>query len=135
MLIKNKISLIKMDSVYGPRDLNFNRLIPSLMLKLISNKKKIKINLFQNKKMVYVKDMLPVIYKTIDNKKRFNIINIKGKSFNILNLWKRLNKILLTERKRIDKNKDFYNFIETFEWYKDNLWMIKKIAKKYHKTI
>ena len=26
-------------------------------------------------------------------------------------------------------------YIETLTWYRDNLWMIKKVAKKYYKTI
>ena len=133
--MKNKISLIKMDSVYGPHDLNFNRLIPSLMLKVLFNNKKINIKLSQKKKLIYVKDMLPVVFKTIKNKKSFNIIDIKGNNFNILNLWKHINKTLQKKHERITKNKDFYNFIKTLEWYKDNLWMIKKIAKKYHKII
>jgi len=129
ILIKNNISLIKIDNVYGPYDLNFNRLIPSLMLKLLFNNKGIKVKLAQQKKLIYVKDLLSVIFKTIKNKKSFNIIHIKGKNFNILKLWKSINKILHNKHKRITQNNDCYNFIETFEWYKDNLWMIKK--KKY----
>ena len=65
-------------------------------------------------------------FKTIKNKKSFNIIHIKGKNFNILKLWKSINKILHNKHKRITQNNDCYNFIETFEWYKNNLWMIKK---------
>ena len=75
-----------MDNVYGPRDLNFNRLMPSLMLKLLFNNKAIKINLSQQKKLIYVKDLLPIIFKTIKNKKSLNIINVKGNNFNILKL-------------------------------------------------
>ena len=115
-----------MDSVYGPHDLNFNRLIPSLMLKLLFNNKNITIKLSQKKKLIYVKAMLPVVFKTIKNKKSFNIIHIKGKNFNILKLWKSINKILYNKHKRITQNNVCYNFIETFEWYKDNLLMIKK---------
>ncbi len=33
------------------------------------------------------------------------------------------------------KRNDFYNFIETLEWYKDNIWKIKKIIKNQHKTV
>jgi len=132
---KNKISLIKMDTVFGPHDLNFNRLIPSLMLKLLFKKKFIKVKLTQKKKLIYIGDLLPVILKTMKNKKSFNIIKIKGKNFDILKLWKTINKILLHKHKRITKNNDYYNFIETLKWYKDNLWMIQKKAKKYHKTI
>jgi len=62
--IKNKISLIKMDTVYGPYDLNFNRLIPSLMLKLLFYNKNIKVKLTQQKKLIYVKNILSVILKT-----------------------------------------------------------------------
>ena len=124
-----------MDAVYGPYDLNFNRLIPSLMLKLLFYNKNIKVKLTQQKKLIYVKNILSVILKTTKNNKSLNIINIKGKNFNIINLWKRINKALLQKHKKITKKNDCYNFIETLKWYKDNLWMIKKIAKKYHKTI
>ena len=126
---KNKISLIKIDNIYGPYDLNFNRLIPSLMLKLLL-KKNIKVDLAQQKKLIYVKDILPTIFKTIKNKKSINIIDVKGKNINISNLWKNLNKTFSQKHKRITKSNFFYNFIETLEWYKDNLWMIKKIVKK-----
>lgn len=135
VLVKNNITLIKIDNVYGPHDLNFNRLMPSLILKLLFNNKAIKINLSQQKKLIYVKDLLPIIFKTIKNKKSLNIINVKGKNFNILKLWKNINNTLHNKHKKITKNSDCYNFIETLEWYKNNLWMIKKIAKKYHKTI
>ena len=91
--------------------------------------------LLKKKKLTYVNEILPIIFKTIKNKKNINFIHIKGKNFNILKLWKGINKILHNKHKRIRKSNVFYNFIETLEWYKDNLWMIKKIAKKYHKTI
>ena len=135
ILIKNNISLIKIDNVYGPYDLNFNRLIPSLMLKLLLSNKNIKVKLPQQKKLIYVQDLLSVIFKTIINKKPFNIIRVNGKNFDISKLLKNINKTLRNKHKKITKNNDCYNFIETLEWYKDNLWMIKKIAKKYHKTI
>jgi len=83
---KNKISLIKINNVYGPNDLNFNRLIPSLMLKLLLKKKKIKVRLLQKQNLIYVKEILPIIFKTIKNKKPINFIDVKGKNFNILNL-------------------------------------------------
>ena len=94
ILIKNKISLIKMDAVYGPYDLNFNRLIPSLMLKLLFYNKNIKVKLTQQKKLIYVKNILSVILKTTKNKKSLDIIDIKGKNFNIINLWKRIPTLL-----------------------------------------
>ena len=132
---KNKISLIKMDTVFGPHDLNFNRLIPALMLKILIKKKNIKLKLSQKKRLVYVNEILPIVLKTTVNKKSIDIINIKGKNYDISNLWKNINKSLLNKYTVVAKNKNFYNFIETFEWYKNNLWMIKKIIKKYHNTI
>jgi len=132
---RNKISLIKIDNVYGPRDLNFNRLIPSLMLKLLFKKKKIKIRLNQQKKLIYVKNLLPIIFKTIKNKKPFNVVNVKGKNINILNLWHNINKTLRNKHERSTKNNVFSNFFETLEWYKDNLWIIQNTARKYHKII
>jgi len=131
---RNKISLINIDNVYGPYDLNFNRLIPSLMLKLLF-KKKIKINLRQKKRLIYVKDILPIIFKTIKNKKPINIINVKGKEINILNLWKKINRISRVKNQKISKNDVFYSFGETLQWYENNLLIVKKNAKKYHKTI
>ena len=135
ILIKNNISLIKIDNVFGPHDLNFNRLIPSLMLKLLFNNKALKVKLAQQKKLIYVKDLIPIIFKTIKNKKSFNIIHIRGKNFNILKLWKSINNILRNNPKRITKSNNCHNFIKTLEWYQNNFAMIKKIAKKYHKTI
>ena len=132
---KNNISFIKIDNVYGPHDLNFNRLVPSLMLKFLFYNKKIKVNFAQKKKLVYVKNLLPIIFKTLKNKKTFNIINVKGKTYNISKLWKNINKALLNKHKSISKNNACYNFIETLMWYKHNLSVIKKEAKKYHKTI
>ena len=117
---------IKIENVYGPYDLNFNRLIPSLMLKLLLKKKSIKIKLNQNKKLIYIKDMLPIIFNTIKNKKRLKVINIKGKKFNIFKLWNAINKILKKENQTIKKNNTYYNFIETLIWYKKNLSSIKK---------
>lgn len=121
---KNKISLIKIDSVYGPHDLNFNRLVPSLMLKILSNKN-IKVNLRQQKKLIYVKDLLPVIFRTIKNKKLINIVDVKGKNINITKLWK-----IININKKTTNNGIFYNFFETLDWYKDNLSLLRKIIKK-----
>ena len=90
--------------------------------------------IFKNKIIGEKKDKIKktndnIVFKTIKNKKSFNIIHIKGKNFNILKLWKSINKTLRNKHKRITQNNDCHNFIETFEWYKDNFWMIKK--KKY----
>ena len=133
--IKNKISYIKMDSVYGPQDLNFNRLIPSLMLKILFKEKKIKINLNQVKKLIYVGQILPLILKTTKNKRLINITKVKGKNYNILNLWKNINKAYHHKNSILPKSKNFYNFIETLEWYKDNIWKIKQIIKKHYKVV
>ena len=78
---------------------------------------------------------MPIILKTTKNKRPINITKVKGKDYNILNLCRNINKILLNKYVNVKKNKSFYNFIETLEWYKDNLWMIKKIVKKYQNTI
>ena len=96
------------------------------MLKLLFHNKRIKVDLAQQKKLIYIKDLLSVVFKTIKNKKSINIIQVKAKNFDILKLWKSINKILNNKHKRITQNNDCHNFIETFEWYKDNLWMIKK---------
>ena len=125
---KNKISLIEIDNVYGPHDINFNRLIPSIMLKILT-KKKIKINLRQNRKLIYVKDVLPIIFKTLKNKKNLSFVTIKGEQVNILKLWKYINKII--KNKKLQKKNYFNNFVKTFEWYKNNLSKIRKSSKKY----
>jgi len=121
---KNRISLIKIDSVYGPHDLNFNRLVPSLMLKILLSRN-VKVNLKQQKKLIYVKDLLPVIFRTIKNKKLINIVDVTGKNINVTKLWKAIN-----INKKITKNDTFYNFFETLNWYKDNLSLLRKIKKK-----
>jgi|TARA_B100001964_G_scaffold244344_1_gene325426 nucleoside-diphosphate-sugar epimerase len=133
--IKNKISYIKMDTVYGPYDLNFNRLIPSIMLKILFREKKIKVNLDQYKKLIYVDEILPLIIKTTKNKKLINIINARGKNYNILNLYKIINNPFHHKYPILSKSKNIYNFIKTLEWYKDNVWKIKKIIKKNRKII
>jgi len=133
--IRNKISYIKMDTVYGPHDLNFNRLIPSLFLKMLFKEKKVKVRLNQKKKLIYIDKILPLIFKTIKNKRSINIINVKGKNYNILNLYKIINKMCHHKYPISPKRNDFYNFIETLEWYKDNIWKIKKIIKNQHKTV
>ena len=45
------------------------------------------------------------------------------------------NNILRNNPKRVTENNNCHNFIKTLEWYKNNFAMIKKIAKKYHKTM
>ncbi len=124
-----------MDTVYGPYDLNFNRLIPSIMLKILFREKKIKVNLDQYKKLIYVDEILPLIIKTTKNKKLINIINARGKNYNILNLYKIINNPFHHKYPILSKSKNIYNFIKTLEWYKDNVWKIKKIIKKNRKII
>jgi len=124
-----------MDTVFGPHDLNFNRLIPALMLKILIRKQNIKLKLSQKKRLVYVNEILPIVLKTTKNKKSIDIIIVKGKNYDISNLWKNINNSLLNKYTVVAKNKNFYNFIKTFEWYKNNLWMIKKRIKKYHNRI
>ncbi len=123
---KNNISFINIKNVYGPHDLNFNRLIPALMLKFLLKKKNIKIKLSQNKKLIYVHDMLPIIFNSIKNKKSLKIINIEGKKFNILKLWNFINKISKNKNIVVRKKNIYYSFIETLNWYKKNLNSIKK---------
>ena len=124
-----------MDTVYGPQDLNFNRLIPSIMLKILFKEKKIKINLNQKKKLIYVDQILPIILKTTKNKRPINITKVKGKDYNILNLCKNINNAYHQKNPILSKSKNLYNFIETLEWYKDNLWKMKQIIKKYQKAV
>ena len=98
------------------------------MLKILT-KKKIKINLRQNRKLIYVKDVLPIIFKTLKNKKNLSFVTIKGEQVNILKLWKYINKII--KNKKLQKKNYFNNFVKTFEWYKNNLSKIRKSSKKY----
>ena len=58
---KNRIRIINIDSVYGPFDLNFNRLMPALIKNILQNKKKNSINLKQNKCMIYAGDIIKII--------------------------------------------------------------------------
>ena len=110
-----KMRILNIDSVYGPFDLNKKRIFPSIFNNLYG-KKKVKINLKQNKYFTYVKEINKIIYNLIFNKKHFIYKDIKSKKMNINLMYNLLKKKKSTN---LRKKRLIYNplFI-TSEWYK-----------------
>ena len=112
---KTKVRVLNINSTFGPRDKNLKRLVPSLMIKLIINK--VKINLNQKKNLIYVKDLNKEIVKLFNFKKKFIYKKIKGKNYDIYEVYKYLKNL---ERKNNIKNKNYDRFYDTYIWYKKN---------------
>ena len=101
--------------MYGPYDLNYNRIFPSIFYN-IYNKKKKKTNLYQIKNFTYVKDLNKILYKLIYKKDHFIYKNIKSDKINITKVYK-----LLIKNKNIDLKKkriQYRSLFLTSEWYK-----------------
>ena len=81
-------------------------------------------------KNVIISIIVPYFRKKKYFQKTINsVLNQTFKKYEIIIIYDDKDKSDLGFIKRITKNNDCHNFIETLEWYKDNLWMIKK--KKY----
>lgn len=120
--INCKLRVFDIDSVYGPYDFNYRRLIPSICSNLFkaNSKKKIKIlNIQQKKNFIYVKKLNKLILKSLFDKKKFLIKDIKStrcsikKIINIANKVKKHNNLKFIDKNHID-------FLKTFMWYKDH---------------
>ncbi len=112
---KCKLRILNLDSLYGPYDLNYNRIFPSIFYN-IYNKKKKKTNLYQIKNFTYVKDLNKILYKLIYKKDHFIYKNIKSDKINITKVYK-----LLIKNKNIDLKKkriQYRSLFLTSEWYK-----------------
>ncbi len=120
----NRLKVFDIESIFGPDDLNFRRIIPAICLKILSpNHNKLKINL-KKKKLIYVDKLINKIFLSFDAKSTNKFITIKSKIYKIKSIYNYLIKINLSETASIKK----YKFFEkTFFWYKKYL---KKIDKK-----
>lgn len=113
---KCKLRILNIDSVYGPFDINYKRIFPSIFYN-IYNKKKYKTNLNQLKNFTYVKDLNKIIFKLIFKKKKFIYKNIRSEKINI-----KLASSLLKKNKNFNlKNKKskYHSLFLTSEWYKN----------------
>ncbi len=116
-----KLRVFDIDSVYGPYDFNYRRLIPSICLNLFhtNNKKKIKIfNIQQKKNFIYVKKLNQLILKSLFNKKKLLIKDIKSTRYSLKNIIDVANKVKNHNNLEYVK-KNHLDFLKTFMWYKD----------------
>ena len=112
-----KVRVLNLDSIYGPNDFNFARIIPSIILKIIMNDKNLKkINLNQKKNFTYVKDVNKFISKLLNNNKKYIYKEIPSKSYDIRKLHTYLKDLDFNFNKKTYKYK---SFVETLKWYKD----------------
>ena len=118
---KCKLKVFNIDSVFGPHDMNHDRLIPSICLNLLKIKKNKKININQKKKLTYVNDVNKAIIQSFNIKKKYYYKEIKSDLYNINKLYRYL-KVLANN---LNRNNKFYPFVETLKWYK-NLYEKKK---------
>ena len=110
-----KMRVLNIDSVYGPFDLNKKRIFPSIFNNLYG-KKKVKINLKQNKCFTYVKEINKIIYNLIFSKKHFIYKDIKSKKLNINLIYSLLKKKKSMNLK--EKSLIYNPLFTTLEWYK-----------------
>lgn len=110
-----KLRILTIDSLYGPFDLNENRIFPSIF-KNLHNKKKIKINLSQIKNFTYVKDLNKIILNLISRKQHLIFKVIKSEKINIKFIFNFLKK----QKNKMIKNKSskYQALFFTSEWYK-----------------
>lgn len=131
---KNKLSIIRVDSVFGPGDLSETRLIPNYFRNVLKNYP-IKYNFNKNdlSKFIYILDALEDIYFEINSEK----VSLKSHKISFINLIKSLNFIMkknhylkpsvLNNNVKLDsknmiKNEYFFKNLEnTASWYKKNL--------------
>jgi len=116
-----KLRVFDIDSVYGPYDFNYRRLIPSICLNLFrtSSKKKIKIlNIQQKKSFIYVKRLNILIFKSLFYKKKFLIKDVKTARYSIKEIINLANKVKNQNNLEYVK-KNHPHFLETFIWYKN----------------
>lgn len=119
----NRLKIFDIESIFGPDDLNFRRIIPAMCLKILSpNHKKLKINL-KKKKLIYVDKIINKIFLSFETKSINKFITIKSKIYNIKSIYNYLIKKNLSKTVSIKK----YKFFEkTFFWYKKYLTKIDK---------
>ena len=117
---KKFIKLVKLNSVLGPGDTNFNRIIPSLIKNIILDKKII-LNI-SYKYFVRVDHLCTSLLNFIDSNKAK--LTLKGKRYKILALEKIFRSY---NRANFYSEDDF--FFKTFIWYKNYFKAISKSSK------
>ena len=145
---KQNITIFRSSNIYGPADLNFDRLIPHIIKSLITNKQPI-IRSDGNflREYIYVEDLIKYLLMLSKNKSEEHIFNIgSGQVFSVNDVYKKISSLLGIEikpkilnqklneipKQRIDmkKFKTIFkpNFSETnlddglsntISWYKD----------------
>ncbi len=119
--INCKLRVFDIDSIYGPHDFNNRRLIPSICFNLFypHNKKKIKIlNTQKKKNFIYVKRLNKFIFKSLFDKKKLLIKDIKPTRYSLKNIIDIANKVKNHNNLEYVK-KNHLDFLKTFMWYKD----------------
>ena len=108
-----KIKNLVLSNLFGNNDLNFNRIIPSLIKNILFKKKIILNNSSKKLQFIHISQVLKVITnksKYIKKKHLISINQIKNKILSFMKLKKGLNKK--------DFNNSFeYNLYETINWY------------------
>ena len=107
--------MLNIDSIYGPFDLNKKRIFPSIFNNLYG-RKKVYVNLDQDKNFTYVRDLNKIIYNLIFTKKRFIYKDIKSKKMNINSIFNLLEKKKTMSLKR--KSLRYLSLFITSDWYK-----------------
>ena len=113
-----KVRILNLDSIYGPQDFNFKRIIPSIILKILAKKRNLnKINFNQKKNFTYVKDVNKLISKLLNNNKKHIYKEMPSKRYYIDDLYTYLKDLDFNFNEKTYKYK---SFVETLKWYKDH---------------
>ena len=115
-----KIKNLVLSNLFGKNDLNFNRIIPSLIKNTLFKKKIILNNYSKKLQFIHISQVLKVITnksKYIKKKHLISVNQIKNKILSLMKLKKGLSK------KDFDNSFE-YNLYETINWY------IKYLKKK-----
>ena len=108
-----KIKNLVLSNLFGNNDLNFNRIVPSLIKNILFKNKIILNNSSKKLQFIHISQVLNVITnksKYIKKKHLISVNQIKNKILSLMNLKKGLSKK--------DFNNNFeYNLYETINWY------------------
>lgn len=118
---KKFIKLVKINSVFGPGDKNFQRLIPFLISSIILKKKFI--SKVDYKYLIRVDHLCNSLLNFLYNEKR--ILVLKGKKYKISQLYKIF--LEFSEDRTLRKNNIF--LYKTYKWYEDHYKVISNFSK------
>ena len=108
-----KIKNLVLSNLFGNNDLNFNRIVPSLIKNILFKKKIILNNSSKKLQFIHISQVLKVITnksKYIKKKHLISVNQIKNKILSLMNLKKGLSK-------KDFENSFEYNLYETINWY------------------